>query len=182
LHWEIAGSTGNSSKGFGGGGIGRSGGTAESGGTAASGGSRSTATPCGCGEVRERERSGGRVSLPHRGAPAVLVQRRGAAERRRSELSKHGSNGGSGSFGARVLRAEGRLRLGGEELGYGHLNRGGCGSWACGPEAACGATAPHRGRTQARVRSDCRKATGPTGGTHPSARERGKGGRAGRAG
>jgi hypothetical protein len=130
LHWEIAGSTGNSSEGFGGCGIGRSGGTA------ASDGSGSTARPCGRGEARERKRSGGRVFSPRCEAPGAFVHRRGAVKRRRtsSRSLTMAAAVGLGMLGFCERRR--RLRLGGEELGYGRLNRGGCGSWACGPEAA----------------------------------------------
>jgi hypothetical protein len=56
LYWEIAGSMGNPSRGFGDGGIGRSGGAA------VSGGSGSMARLRGSREARERDRSSGQVS------------------------------------------------------------------------------------------------------------------------
>jgi hypothetical protein len=57
-------------------------------------------------EAREGERSGGRVALPHYGAPAGRIRRRGAVKRRHGGLPKHGGDDGGGSSGARVLQAE----------------------------------------------------------------------------
>jgi hypothetical protein len=52
----------------------------------ASGGGKPSMRSCGMGEARERKRSGVPAPLPHCGAPAGVVRRRGAAMRWRGEL------------------------------------------------------------------------------------------------
>jgi hypothetical protein len=74
LGGEVEGDEGNLSRGFRGGEIGRSGRAT------ASGGSGTPARPCGHGRAGGRERDGREASSPRRGAPAVVVRRRGATE------------------------------------------------------------------------------------------------------
>jgi hypothetical protein len=120
--------------GFGDGGISRSGGMM------VSGSSGSMARSCGHMEAREGERSGGRVALPHRSAPAAGS--RSTAAMAAAEPPVLG-----------FFRWRRQLRLGIARARVGALNRGGCGSWACRPEAARGGTAPHRGQTRPRARA-----------------------------
>jgi hypothetical protein len=74
LGGEVEGDEGNRSRGFRGGEIGRSGRAT------AGGGSGTPARPCGHGRAGGRERDGREASSPRRGAPAVVVRRRGARE------------------------------------------------------------------------------------------------------
>jgi hypothetical protein len=100
-----------------------------------------------------------------------------SGERRRGKRLRHDGNGSGRSFGRYGFSGERRLRLGGK-LGHGgHLNRGSREPWRAGLRW-------HRNAVGLRLEPDpvVGKGTGPIGGTHPSAREKGEGGRSGPCG
>jgi hypothetical protein len=71
----------------------------------------------------EGGKSGWRGSLPHYGAPAAACGEEEAAVRRAAEARLGNGGGGGEASGARVSQRRRRLRLGGEALGHGGLNR-----------------------------------------------------------
>jgi hypothetical protein len=85
-----------------------------------------TARPCGRGKAREGKRSGVRVPLPHRGAPAALIRRREAMKWWRGELPSLAMVAAVEAWDARVCGLRQRLRVEDEDIEHrGGLKRRG---------------------------------------------------------